>query len=205
MSLQGLVIAVSGAASGIGLATVRLLAQRGAEASKLRPAGARCTAARTDVRSARDVDEWIEAGVEAFGRLDGAENCAGVMQHSLVLAEMLRAGSSSMTPTNQSDADWGFVVDTNLGSTFRCMQARLAVVVDGGSIMNLTSTAGVQGFAQDAAYCASKHTIIGLTRAAAKERFGTADEVAQTIAFLLGPESNFTTGTVTAVDGGMTA
>lgn len=92
MSVKGLVVAVSGAASGIGLATARLLAQRGAclaladvdgaaveaEAGRLRAAGAQCVAARTDVRSAADVETWLQSALVAFGKLDGAVNCAGV-------------------------------------------------------------------------------------------------------------------------------
>lgn len=169
---------------------------------------------------------------------------------TLTSLQVLRRPGHTRAPlTQQSDADWDHVLDTNLGGTFRCLRAQLTAMTGPGSIVNLTSTAGMQGLPYDAAYCASKHAIIGLTRAAAKEvaakririncvapatidtpmlnlgpedparsmieaeirghtplgRFGTADEVAHTIAFLLGPESCFTTGAVIAVDGGMTA
>lgn len=92
MSLSKAVIAVSGAGSGIGLATAALIARRGAflsladrngaaieaHATRIEAAGGRCIAVATDIRSASSVDEWIRRTVEAYGRLDAAVNCAGV-------------------------------------------------------------------------------------------------------------------------------
>lgn len=181
MSLSRAVVAISGAGSGIGLATAALLARRGAflsladrngaaiesHAIAIEAAGGRCIAVPTDIRSASSVDEWIHSTVEAYGRLDGAVNCAGVRwgwgallsgtadgEQVLRLPDMGRAPLSA-----QSDAAWDSVLDTNLGGTFRCLRAQLRAVADGGSIVNLTSTVGVQGLANDAPYCASKHGV----------------------------------------------
>lgn len=91
-SLQGKVIAITGAASGIGLAVATLVASQGARVSladvrerhleeaadKIRSTGAQVMARVVDVRKPEQVDAWIEATVATFGRLDGAANIAGV-------------------------------------------------------------------------------------------------------------------------------
>lgn len=91
-SLVGKVIAMTGAASGIGLSAARLLASRGAvlsladvqtellneAAMSIRKDGGQCITFVVDVRDGKMVDAWIEQTVEKFGRLDGAVNCAGV-------------------------------------------------------------------------------------------------------------------------------
>ncbi|PVH90534.1 NAD(P)-binding protein, partial [Periconia macrospinosa] len=80
---------------------------------------------------------------------------------------------------SKSDAEWDAVVDINLTGMFRCLRAQLhamgSTASEGGSgrsIVNLTSTIGMQGLPFAAPYCVSKHGIIGLTRAAAKECAG---------------------------------
>lgn len=65
--------------------------------------------------------------------------------------------------------EWDFVMDVNLKGLMHCMRAELGVMVDNGSIVNAASIAGLQGFARNAAYSASKHGAIGLSRSAAKE------------------------------------
>lgn len=91
-SLQGKVIAITGAASGIGLAVATLAASQGARVSladvrekhleaaadKIRSTGAQVMARVVDVRKPEQVAAWIEATVATFGRLDGAANIAGV-------------------------------------------------------------------------------------------------------------------------------
>lgn len=91
-SLTNKIIAITGAASGIGLSTARLLAHRGAVlsladvqsgplsrlATEIRNDGGRCIASVVDVRDTAMVDAWIGETVRGFGGLDGAVNCAGV-------------------------------------------------------------------------------------------------------------------------------
>lgn len=76
---------------------------------------------------------------------------------------VLRPADMGRAPlTGQSDAAWDFTIDTNLWGTFRCLHAQLGAAADGGSIVNLTSTVGVQGLTLDARYCASKHGVSNL-------------------------------------------
>jgi NAD(P)-dependent dehydrogenase (short-subunit alcohol dehydrogenase family) len=77
-----------------------------------------------------------------------------------------------LVDTHQIDPrDWLRVIEVNLTGTFYCMQAEIAHFLkhDGGAIVNMASTAGLQAHPQRAAYSASKHGIIGLTRSAAVE------------------------------------
>lgn len=60
-------------------------------------------------------------------------------------------------------------MDINLKGVMHCMRAEIRAMADNGSIVNASSIAGVMGFQNNAAYCASKHGVVGLTRAAAKE------------------------------------
>lgn len=68
-----------------------------------------------------------------------------------------------------TDEDWDRVINTNLKGTFNCLRAQLNAVQDGGSIVNISSTAGRFGVAGIGPYVATKHGIIGLTKTAAKE------------------------------------
>lgn len=172
--LAGKVIAVTGAAQGIALATAHLLASRGAhlsladvqgetlekEASKIKQEYSvdiiTCT---VDVRNAESVDTWIENTVQHFGRLDGAANLAGVIGRNL-----------GKTPVAEQDEDdWNFVVGVNLTGLMHCLRAQIRHIEHGGSIVNAASIAGQIGRPMSAAYAASKHGVIGLTRSAAKE------------------------------------
>jgi NAD(P)-dependent dehydrogenase (short-subunit alcohol dehydrogenase family) len=174
LPLQGKVIAITGAASGIGLATAHLLASRGAtlsladlQESALNTAAASISAAYStpihsvalDVRSASSVDGWISTTVEKFGRLDGAANLAGVIGKSIGLKGI----------AEQDEEEWDFVLGVNLTGVMHCLRAQLAVISEGGSIVNAASIAGVMGRKYNAAYAASKHGVVGLTRSAAKE------------------------------------
>lgn len=194
-SLDGKVFAITGGASGIGLATAKLLWSRGAtvciadvdpEAMKSAEAhfsglgGVKYDITRVDVSKRAEVDAWIDGIVERHGRLDGAANVAGVIG---------RAHGTTPT-TDLSDEEWDRIIAVNLTGTMYCLRAELRKIVDGGSIVNTSSIHGlkgksetdpvgpwcragrmltVTGFACHAAYDASKHGVIGLTRAAAQE------------------------------------
>ncbi|KAL4738824.1 hypothetical protein BDV11DRAFT_205670 [Aspergillus similis] len=164
INFSGKVIAVTGGASGIGRSTVKLLASLGARVSigdlqqealqgvakDIKDAGHGDVLIQTvDVRQASSVDSWIQETIRWAGRLDGAANLAGVKDFD-------------------SD-EWDFVMDINLKGVMHCMRAEIRAMADNGSIVNAASIAGVMGFQNNAAYCASKHGVVGLTRAAAKE------------------------------------
>jgi NAD(P)-dependent dehydrogenase (short-subunit alcohol dehydrogenase family) len=201
------VIAVSGAASGIGLATAKYLYSIGASLSitdirqgaldaavsqitdsaettdqsaltaklgllqnteeilsaktsgHVSKESERILAVVTDVRSSEQVNTWIDLTVKKFGRLDACANLAGVVGRGI--------GTSPITA--MSDEDWSFVIDINLTAVFYAMRAQIKVMKHGGSIVNVASTAGIQGNACNAEYSASKHGVVGLTRSAAKE------------------------------------
>jgi NAD(P)-dependent dehydrogenase (short-subunit alcohol dehydrogenase family) len=169
------VIAVTGAASGIGLATSKLLAERGARLSladlnqsaletaassiKSITPDAQILTTVLDVRSTETVDAWIAKTVAHFGQLDGAANLAGVIGPSIGVK-----GVAELT-----DEEWDFVSGVNLTGSFKCLRAQLRALTDGGSIVNTASVAGIRGFAFNPAYTASKHGVVGLTKGAAKE------------------------------------
>ena len=173
-SFQGRVIAITGGASGIGLATARLLASRQAQLSladvqqeNLEKASKEISQNFNiqpftyvlDVRNPTGVEEWITQTVQHFGRLDGAVNLAGVIPKSIGLKSL----------AEQDLDEWNFVIGVNLTGVMLCMRAELNAISPGGSIVNASSVAGLTGRANNASYTASKHGVIGLTRSAAKE------------------------------------
>lgn len=174
LPLKGKVIAVTGAASGIGLATAHLLASRGASLSlaDLQELALSETAEKIrgkyqtpvhifvlDIRKHEEVDSWTAEIIRKFQRLDGAANLAGVIGKSI--------GINGVADTDEDE--WNFIIAVNLTGVMHCMRAQMKVIADGGSIVNAASIAGLTGRPKNGAYAASKHGVIGLTRSAAKE------------------------------------
>jgi NAD(P)-dependent dehydrogenase (short-subunit alcohol dehydrogenase family) len=173
MSIQDKVIVITGAASGMGLETARLFASKGAKLSladvqekalkeieeELQKSGAQVMSRVVDVSKRQSVEDWIAATVEKFGKLDGAANLAGVIgrQNNVARIEEL------------DDDDWDFIFGVNTKGLMNCMRAEIPNFNDGGSIVNAASILGLMGSKKSAAYVASKHAVVGLTRAAAKE------------------------------------
>ena len=166
-SLAGKGVLVTGAASGIGEATVRRLLDQGASvvgldlASEPPPGlSGRCDYHCADVLDTAAVERAVAAVVETAGRLDGVVHSAGVGG----------GGPIHLVP----DDEWDRVVDVNLKGTFVVMRASLAQMmkqdrVDGerGSIVTLSSVEGLEGTAGGSAYNASKGGVVLLTKNAA--------------------------------------
>ena len=121
-----------------------------------RSAGGEAVFVATDVAERGAADRMEAVAVERFGRLDCAFNNAGI--------EGVSAPTAACLPS-----DWDRVIGVNLTGVFECMRAEIPAMLasGGGAIVNNSSVAGLVGFAGSAPYCASKHGIIGLTKAAA--------------------------------------
>jgi NAD(P)-dependent dehydrogenase (short-subunit alcohol dehydrogenase family) len=166
----GKVAFVTGAASGIGRATAVAFAREGTcvvaadvseqdnqkTARMIEDLDARALAVRCDVTSSEDVTAALDQAIQEFGRLDFAFNNAGIEQPVTAMADL-------------TEEEWDRTVAINLGGVFTCMRHEIPLMLHhgGGAIVNTSSGAGVKGFAGQAAYCAAKHGVIGLTKAAA--------------------------------------
>jgi NAD(P)-dependent dehydrogenase (short-subunit alcohol dehydrogenase family) len=169
-SFIGKVAFVTGAANGIGRAAALAFAREGVSlvvadlleqgnqdtVRMIEEAGGRALAVKCDVSCDNDVKAALEKTVETYGRLDFAFNNAGVEQ--------------PVTPTaDLTEQEWDRIVDINLRGVFLCMKHEIPLMLkqEGGVIVNTSSGAGVKGIAGQAAYCAAKFGIVGLTKAAA--------------------------------------
>lgn len=254
MVADGPVAAVTGASGGIGRAIALRLAasgatvavsarsaEGGAETVRLvEAAGGRAEFTPVDISDGGAVAEWIGAVAERHGRLDQLVNNAGMNGRSARIEEC-------------EVAEFERVVATNLLGTFYAVRAAIPIMraAGGGAIVNIGSTASLQGYGMLAGYTASKHGVLGLTKSIALEnadvpirancvcpgpvdtplmqdierlinpsdpaaardmfagttalkRYGTPEEIAEVVHFLLDPRSGYVTGTAVSVDGGVT-
>lgn len=171
----GKVAFVTGAATGIGRATALEFARHGASvavadvddtrnretARLVEHLGSRALAVMCDVTKSEDVQEALHTTLEGLGRLDYAFNNAGVEQQDAKVDDL-------------SEQEWDRVLEVDLRGTFLCLKYEIPLILKqgGGAIVNASSGAGVKGFPNVAAYCAAKHGVIGLTRAAALDYAG---------------------------------
>jgi NAD(P)-dependent dehydrogenase (short-subunit alcohol dehydrogenase family) len=169
---DGKALLVTGGASGLGEAAVGLLAGAGAQVvvadldadrgaavvEGVRAHGGEAVFQPTDVTQEADVAAAVARALDTYGRLDGAINNAGT------------TGPSNPT-ADYSLEDWNRVLALNLTGVFLGLKHEIPAIVaqGGGAIVNTSSGAGLVGFAGLPAYVASKHGVIGLTRAAALE------------------------------------
>ncbi|WP_156634141.1 SDR family oxidoreductase [Methylobacterium sp. Leaf113] len=167
---MGKVAFVTGATSGIGRATALAFAKAGAAvtvadvseegnletARLIEEAGGRVLAVRCDVSKSEDVKAALERTIQTFGKLDFAFNNAGIEQPVVPVSEI-------------EDEDFDRLVAINLRGMFLCLKHQVPLMLrnGGGAIVNTSSGAGVKGIAGQAAYAATKHAVIGMTKSAA--------------------------------------
>jgi NAD(P)-dependent dehydrogenase (short-subunit alcohol dehydrogenase family) len=163
------VVIVTGAAGGLGSATVEALATRGADVLAVdldaeglgRLAGDNVVPHPADVTDAASVEGFVRAAVERFGRLDAVFNNAAI--------------EGRIAPiTEYPDEEFERVMRVNVRSVWLGMKHALPVLVEagGGSIVNTASTGGLMGWPEISPYVGSKHAVVGLTRAVALETVG---------------------------------
>ncbi|HEU5367689.1 MAG TPA: glucose 1-dehydrogenase [Ktedonobacterales bacterium] len=172
LSFENKVALVTGAGSGMGLATARAFAEAGAAvvfadidepavraaAEALVSAGQKAMAVRCNVADEAEVAAMIEQTVSTFGRLDAAYNNAGVQ-------------SPAVETADASSEEFDRVITINLRGVWNCMKYELRQMREQGSgaIVNCSSIGGLIGLPGRAIYHASKHGVIGLTKSAALE------------------------------------
>jgi len=164
---------ITGASSGIGRATAKAFAAKGASVvlaarrqeeldsllAEVEGGGGKATAIKTDVSSAHDVEQMVAHAVATFGRLDYAVNNAGIEGRIANIVDL-------------PEDDWDKVLDINLKGNYLCLRYEARAMLDGGrggSIVNIGSVNSFLGFGGGAAYVASKHGQVGLTTSASAE------------------------------------
>jgi NAD(P)-dependent dehydrogenase (short-subunit alcohol dehydrogenase family) len=164
--LAGSVAIVTGAAGGIGKATVELLTARGAaviaedvdpSVASLEENNERVVATVGDVRESRTAATAVSLAINHFGHIDALVNNAAIIVSKDILTT--------------SEAEWDLTMDVNVKGTFHHCRAVLPHFIANrkGAIVNVTSISGVLGLPQQAAYCTSKGAVVQLTRQLAIE------------------------------------
>jgi len=242
--LEGRVVIVTGASSGLGAAVAVAVAQAGAEvvigarrtemleatAAAVEGIGRRALVVPTDITVVEDCQRLVRSATEAFGRVDGLVNNAGV--------------ATAVPALQESPEQFRAVLDLNLMGAYWTAQAAAAAMTSGGSIVNVSSIIGLTSAElPQAAYATSKAGLLGLTRDLAAQwsgrrsirvnalapgffesemtdlcrpgyleslaertplgRIGRPEEIASVVVFLLSDAASFMTGSTVVVDGGL--
>ena len=246
MKLDSKVALVTGSSRGVGKAVALGFAQNGADVvinytsnqeaadnvvSEIESMGRKAIAVKADVAVLSDVDDLVNAAVDAFGKLDILVNNAGFTRPAMMV--------------KMSEEQWDQVVDIHLKGAFMCSQAaaRHMKAQNSGKIINVTSVAGLVGTVGQINYSAAKGGIISMTKSIAREmarysvcanvislgivatdmtekirtdeklkeiymnrillkRFAEPDDISPAFVFLASDDSNYITGQLLCVDGG---
>ncbi|MCA0446712.1 MAG: 3-oxoacyl-[acyl-carrier-protein] reductase [Bacteroidetes bacterium] len=245
ISLKGKTALVTGGTRGIGKSIVLKLAAAGADVAftyrsssaqaeevkiAVEALGVRALAFQADAIDMTQATEVMKQISETWGRLDVLVNNAGVTKDGLLM--------------RMNEADWDFVINTNLKSVFNYTKAVMKTMMSqrAGKIINISSVVGTMGNAGQANYAASKAGIVGFSKSVAKElssrnitcnviapgwvdtemthvlsedakkafmdsiplkRAATPEDIANSVLFFSSDLSNYITGQVLHVDGGM--
>jgi len=170
--LDGKVVLITGAASGIGRATALEAHREGARlllsdvdadggqglCSEIGADGGESIFSTCDVTSEEAVESVVAQALSELGALDCAFNCAGIL------------GTVALTTDTEYEA-WRRILDVDLNGVFLCTKHELRVMArqGSGSILNMASAAGIIGWPGASGYVAAKHGVVGLTRASALE------------------------------------
>jgi NAD(P)-dependent dehydrogenase (short-subunit alcohol dehydrogenase family) len=170
ISFENKVALVTGAGSGLGLATVKAFAESGASvvladaderavrsaAEEISARGYKTLAIKCDVAEDTQVEAMVKQTVATFGRLDAAYNNAGVQNIAAEAADATRE-------------DFDRVISINLRGVWSCMKFELRQMLQqgGGAIVNCSSIGGLVAGPKRGTYQASKHGVLGLTKSAA--------------------------------------
>lgn len=172
VSLAERVVLITGGTGGMGKATALLCAARGASVvvadlneqagdalvAEIQQAGGKAAFKRTDVSDEESVRALVDFAVETFGGLHAAFNNAGL--------------ETGMAPLHEYPLEqWDKGVGVNMTGVFLCVKHQIRHMLEhgGGAIVNTSSVSGVTGFPMMVEYVASKHGVVGITRAAAAE------------------------------------
>jgi NAD(P)-dependent dehydrogenase (short-subunit alcohol dehydrogenase family) len=169
-ALEGKVAVVTGAAMGIGRSSAQIFAREGASVvvadidedggretvALVEDAGGQASFVRTDVSVRDDVAAMVVHAVDSYGGLDCAHNNAGIAAPMAPLADY-------------PDDGWDRTIAIMLTGVYLCMKAEIPRMLErgGGAIVNTASGVGLVAYPQHAAYTASKHGVVGLTKVAA--------------------------------------
>jgi NAD(P)-dependent dehydrogenase (short-subunit alcohol dehydrogenase family) len=169
-ALEGNVAVVTGAAMGIGRASAEVFAREGARVvvadidvdgghetvARIEAAGGEASFVRTDVSDRAEVWAMVQHAVDTYGGLDCAHNNAGIAAPLAKLADY-------------PDDGWDRTLAVMLTGVYHCMKAEIPRMLErgGGAIVNTASGVGLVGYPGQAAYTASKHGVVGLTKVAA--------------------------------------
>ncbi|CAM2006373.1 glucose 1-dehydrogenase [Acanthopleuribacter pedis] len=167
-------VLITGGAAGIGKAAALTFAGEGATVfiadiaaeagervvAQINDLGGKAYFYRTDIAQAVEVDAMIERALHHLGRIDMAFNNAGI------------SGKRAMPLAHIREDEWDRIMEINVKGVWLCMRRQIPIMVSqgGGSIVNTASILGVTGTALGLGpYVASKHAVVGLTKAAAVE------------------------------------
>jgi 3-oxoacyl-[acyl-carrier protein] reductase len=166
--VKGKVTILTGGAQGIGKTIASFLADRGSDmvifdvldgettAAELREKGVRAAYFKVDVSNLAQVEQAVAAVVKEMGGIDNLVNNAGITRDKLLI--------------RMSEEEWDQVIRVNLKGVFTCTKTVIRQMLKkGGSIVNISSVAGLMGNAGQSNYAASKAGIVGFTKSVARE------------------------------------